>query len=80
MDLVNRSTVPKGTIMIHHPDLVIRFAHDLERSRIDAARQHRLARSIRAEQRALSAACESPPCRHGRVPWRQHVLAVRMTP
>jgi hypothetical protein len=67
----------KGTPMHHHPDLLIQIVHDNHRTRIDAARRHRLARTSVAAQRdtrasgAPSALGRSVPHRRGRVSWRQ---------
>jgi hypothetical protein len=63
--------------MHHHPDLLLRIAHDIQRSRIDAAERHRLARSFRTALRPFFAHRVPPPHRHGRLPWRQPELVVQ---
>ena len=63
--------------MHHHPELLLPIAHDAQRSRIDAAERHQLARSIRSPRRPFFAHRVPSPRRHGRLRWRQLELAVQ---
>ena len=64
--------------MHHHPDLLLLITHDIQRSRIDAAEHHRMARSFRTARRPIFAQRVPPPHRHGRLRWRQLELAVQV--
>ena len=63
-------------IMHHHPDLLLGIAHEIQRSKIDAAARERLARSVRTPRRPFRARHVSLR-RDGRVPWRQRDLVVQ---
>lgn len=57
--------------MHHHPDLVLRIAHDIQRFHIDAAERHRLTRNARALRRPFFAVRERPPQRGSHASWRR---------